>query len=159
MENLLQGKTCVVDERLLDKLTLEIRPTKLGIAKINSHFEDAMLYYALPQHSTKILNLKPTITYNEKQKVVVIYNIGKEVIKIECAKNDKFDLRIGVGLAISKWLDCKKYKVLRTKFFRKNNKLDYKKYAEFILLDYFCYNVEEIDKFISELKNEGRKFL
>lgn len=157
MEQLLQGKTCLVTGRVVDNLTLDVRPTKLGIAKIDSHFEDAMLYYSLPKHSTKIP--KPTITYNEKQKVVVIYNIGKEVIKIECAKEDKFDLKVGVGLAISKWLDCKKYKVLRTKFFRKNNKLDYKNYAEFILLDYFCYNVEQMENFISELKNEGRKVL
>lgn len=150
MQQLLQGKTCLVDGRL------DIRPTIIGMVKINSDFADA-LCYPFYQKPTKIS--KPTITYNEKQKVVVIYNIGKEVIKIECAKEDKFDLRIGVALAISKWLDCKKYKVLRTKFFRKNNKLDYKKYAEFILLDYFCYNVEEIDKFISELKDEGRKCL
>lgn len=156
MEQLLQGKTCLVTGRVVDNLTLNIRQIERA-REINSHFEDAMLYYALPQHSTKIS--KPTITYNEKQKVVVIYNIGKEVIKIECAKEDKFDLKVGVGLAISKWLDCKKYKVLRTKFFRKNNKLDYKKYAEFILLDYFCYNVEQMEKFISELKDEGRKVL
>lgn len=156
MEQLLQRKTCVVDSRLVDNITLNLTPTILDIVEMNSHFEDAMCY-ALCQKPTKIS--KPTITYNEKQKVVVIYNIGKEVIKIECAKEDKFDLKVGVGLAISKWLDCKKYKVLRTKFFRKNNKLDYKKYAEFILLDYFCYNVEKIDKFISELKDEGRKFL
>lgn len=156
MEKLLQRKTFVVNGRLVENIILDFTPYASGKTEMDSHFEDAICY-ALCQKPTKIS--KPTITYNEKQKVVVIYNIGKEVIKIECAKEDEFDLRIGVGLAISKWLDCKKYKVLRTKFFRKNNKLDYKKYAEFILLDYFCYNVEKMEKFISELKNEGRKVL
>ena len=111
MEKLLQRKTFVVDGRLVDKLTLDIPPYLSGKPEIDSHFEDAMCY-ALCQKPIKIS--KPTITYNEKQKVVVIYNIGKEVIKIECAKEDKFDLKVGVGLAISKWLDCKKYKVFRS---------------------------------------------
>lgn len=143
------------------KLTL----TALGITKINTiggyitviHDWEDNVNNQVCQMPTKIL--KPTITYNEKQKVVVIYNIGKEVIKIQCDKQDKFDLRVGVGLAISKWLNCKKYKVLRTKFFRKDKNLDYKKYAEFILLDYFCYDEKKVEKFIDELKNEGRKFL
>lgn len=93
---------------------------------------------------------------NEKKKTVVLYNEQKKVI-IKCHEEDTFNLEIGVGLALSKFLDCKKYRAMREFFRNKRKKLDYKKYASWVILDYCGYNYTKRNKFLEELEEKSTK--
>lgn len=93
---------------------------------------------------------------NEKKKTVVLYNEQKKVI-IKCHEEDTFNLEIGVGLALSKFLDCKKYRAMREFFRNKRKKLDYKKYASWVILDYCGYNHTKMNKFLEELEEKSIK--
>lgn len=93
---------------------------------------------------------------NEKKKTVVLYNKLNKVI-IKCHEEDTFNLETGVGLALSKFFDCKKYRAMREFFRNKRKKLDYKKYASWVILDYWGYNYTIMNKFLEELKEKSIK--
>lgn len=87
------------------------------------------------------------IIVDEKNRVVVVEsNFNKLVVK--CDKDDKFDLKIGLGLALSHWYNCKKFRIMREFFRNKKRMLDYKKYANWVLLDYCDYDEKEVEDFI-----------
>lgn len=73
------------------------------------------------------------------EKKCVFLQLKDKKITIKCDKEDKFDWKIGLGLAISNLNDNLKYKKHRD-FFRnrKTHKLDVKKYAKWVLTDYYC---------------------
>lgn len=93
---------------------------------------------------------------NEKKKTVVLYNKLNKVI-IKCHEEDTFNLETGVGLALSKFFDCEKYRAMREFFRNKRKKLDYKKYASWVVLDYWGYSYKIMNKFLEELKEKSIK--
>lgn len=98
------------------------------------------------QSRTAIVRDKKIIV-DEKNRVVVVENYFRKLV-VKCDKDDKFDLKIGLGLALSHWNDCKKYRVMREFFRNKKRMLDYKKYANWVLLDYCGYNEKAVEDFI-----------
>lgn len=87
------------------------------------------------------------IIVDEKNRVVVVEDNFRKLV-VKCHKEDKFDLKIGLGLALSHWNDCKKYRVMREFFRNKKRMLDYKKYANWVLLDYCNYSEKAVEDFI-----------
>lgn len=87
------------------------------------------------------------IIVDEKNRVVVVENYFRKLV-VKCDKDDKFDLKIGLGLALSHWHNFKKYRVMREFFRNKKRMLDYKKYANWVLLDYCNYNEKAVEDFI-----------
>ena len=98
------------------------------------------------QSRTTIVRDKKIIV-DEKNRVVVVENKFRKLV-VKCDKDDKFDLKIGLGLALSHWNDCKKYRVMREFFRNKKRMLDHKKYANWVLLDYCDYNEKAVEDFI-----------
>lgn len=87
-------------------------------------------------------------TINRKKKTLFL-NHYTEKITIKCHETDKFDWKIGLGLALSKVnaIDNKRAYFLRDIMRNsKTHKLDYKKYSNFVLNEYFNYNSNEIKK-------------
>lgn len=118
-------------------LNLETYLTSTGVATLPWRFV---------QSRTAIVRDKKIIV-DEKNRVVVVENCFKKLV-VKCDKDDKFDLKIGLGLALSHWNDCKKYRVMREFFRNKKRMLDYKKYANWVLLDYCDYNEKAVEDFI-----------
>lgn len=111
----------------------------LCISKINGMRIKAAEYSK--KFSTK------NIVVNENKKTVVIYNSSSKVV-VKCHEDDEFNIKIGLGLAISKMINSKKHRAMREFFRNKKKKLDYKKYAEWVLLDYCNYNPKDVGAFI-----------
>lgn len=96
-----------------------------------------------------------------KKTIVLKENYSQRVCKIQCDKDDKFEVRVGLGLAISKIMNestkKEKYAFARDCFrYEKNHKLNYKKYSEWCLMEFFNCDLEEIAKIIMELENKGK---
>lgn len=92
--------------------------------------------------------IRRKIIVDEKNRVVVVEDYCRKLV-VKCDKDDKFDLKIGLGLALSHWNnDCKKYRVMREFFRNKKRMLDYKKYANWVLLDYCNYSEKAVECFI-----------
>lgn len=93
-------------------------------------------------------NYEIFFTINRKKKTVFLqYNDKK--ITIKCHETDKFDWEIGLGLALSKVnaINNKRAYFLRDIMRNsKTHKLDYKKYSNFVLNEYFNYDSNEIKK-------------
>lgn len=87
------------------------------------------------------------IIVDEKNRVVVVEGDFNKLV-VKCDKDDKFDLKIGLGLALSHWYDCKKFRIMREFFRNKKRMLDYKKYANWVLLDYCDYDEKAVEDFI-----------
>ena len=51
--------------------------------------------------------MRHKIIVDEKNRVVVVEDNFRKLV-VKCDKDDKFDLKIGLGLALSHWYDCKK---------------------------------------------------
>lgn len=99
----------------------------------------------------------------EKKTLFLQYNDKK--ITIKCHETDKFDWKIGLGLALSKVnaIDNKRAYFLRDIMRNsKTHKLDYKKYSNFVLNEYFNYDSNEIkrlDKKVSETDDNIKIYL
>lgn len=95
---------------------------------------------------------------NREKKTIVLYNKFNRVI-IKCHEEDTFNLEIGVGLALSKFFDCKKYRAMREFFRNKRKKLNYKKYAAWVILDYCNYNSKEVEEYLKNIKEMEKENL
>ena len=96
----------------------------------------------------KRLCLTGQIYINESKKCVT-YVCGDYKRIVRYCDEDKFDWKIGVALVIERGRKFqKKYGFMRKFLTSKSGRLDYKKYAEWVLQDAFGYNFEE-DKFLN----------
>ena len=90
---------------------------------------------------------KPKFLINKgKRTLVLLYHNEKIVIKPH--EEDKFDWKIGLGLALSNAnaININKAKAHRNIWFRnkKTHKLDYKKYANWVLTEYYHNDMEDL---------------
>lgn len=94
---------------------------------------------------------------NYKKKCVFL-QLKNEKITIKCDKEDDFDWKIGLGLAISHLNDNVKYKEHRN-FFRdkKTHQLDIEKYAEWVLKDYYHNDMYDLENLELRVKNAKDK--
>lgn len=94
---------------------------------------------------------------NYKKKCVFL-QLKNEKITIKCDEEDKFDWKIGLGLAISKLKGNGKYKAHRD-FFRneKTHKLNVKKYAEWVLREYYHNDMYDLQNLELRVKNAKDK--
>lgn len=93
-------------------------------------------------------NYEIFFTINRKKKTLFLNHYTKK-ITIKCHETDKFDWKIGLGLALSKAnaINNKRAYFLRDIMRNsKTHKLDYKKYSNFVLNEYFNYDSNEIKK-------------
>lgn len=123
-------------------LNLETYLTSTGVATSPLRFGGSISIIA---DSKEMMRNK--IIVDEKNRVVVVESDFNKLV-VKCDKDDKFDLKIGLGLALSHWNDCKKYRVMREFFRNKKRMLDYKKYANWVLLDYCDYDEKAVEDFI-----------
>lgn len=105
--------------------------------------------------SSPKLMLLSRFTINKEKKCVFL-QLDDKKINVKCADEDKFDWKIGLGLAISKLRENPKFKANR-EFFRNNktHKLDIKKYTNWILNEF--YNNDMIDLQNLELRVKNAK--
>lgn len=105
---------------------------------------------------------------NPKKKTFVLLNLTEEdyIIKVKCDNEDKFDYQIGLGILISKWVAkanvgmpiLDKYKFAREKLSKRvdgKRQLNFRKYSEWVLLNYFHCDLEHIDRIMKQLREEG----
>lgn len=92
------------------------------------------------------------------EKKCVFLQIKNEKITIKCDEEDKFDWKIGLGLAISKLNDNEKYKQHR-EFFRnkKTRKLDVKKYSRWVLNEFYGNDMFDLENLELRVKNAKDK--
>lgn len=94
---------------------------------------------------------------NEEKKCVFLQLNGKKNC-IKCDDEDKFDWKIGLGLAISQLNDNAKYKAHRDLFRnRKTHKLNVKKYAEWVLREYYHNDMFDLENLEKRVKNTKDK--
>lgn len=125
---------------------------------VENHEQDVFDYFKKMFETKGFVEfVKPTSRFqiNEEKKCVFL-QLGSKKINIKCDKEDKFDWKIGLGLAISQLNDNAIYKAHR-EFFRNNktHKLDIKKYANWILSEF--YHNDMIDLHNLELRVENAK--
>lgn len=120
-----------------------------------NHEKDVFDYQFLGQMVFPIPKIQSRFTINKEKKCVFL-QLDNKKINVKCADEDKFDWKIGLGLAISKLRDNAKLKAHR-EFFRynKTHKLDIKKYANWILSEF--YHNDMIDLHNLELRVENAK--
>lgn len=97
----------------------------------------------------------------DKVKKTVVFKKNEEVYKVKCDEEDKFDWKIGFGLALSHcygdqlhWKETREH--MRNK---KTHKLDYKRYAKWCVIEYFKNNViliDLIDEQVKKIKTYGK---
>ena len=95
----------------------------------------------------------------KENKYVLLKYDGYE-IKIECNEKDKFDWRIGFGLALSKMFGNQpKWKEHREFYRNKKRLLDYKQYALWCVMEYFENDMIRLNKLGNKIKeiNENGK--
>lgn len=109
----------------------------------------------LGQMFSQIPKIHLRFTINKEKKCVFL-QLGNKKINVRCADEDKFDWKIGLGLAISQLRDNGKFKAHR-EFFRNNktHKLDIKKYTDWILSE--LYHNDMIDLHNLELRVKNAK--
>lgn len=96
-----------------------------------------------------------------KEKKYVLLKLCGEEYRVNCHEDDKFNWLIGFGLALSKAFgNNKKWKNAR-EYFRnsKTRKLDYKKYAEWCVFEYYgndLSQVKELQNKIKEINEYGK---
>lgn len=118
-------------------------------------FNENYIAQFLGQMVFPIPKIQSRFTINKEKKCVFL-QLDNKKINVKCADEDKFDWKIGLGLAISKLRDNAKLKAHR-QFFRNNktHKLDIKKYANWILSEF--YHNDMIDLHNLELRVENAK--
>lgn len=124
-------------------------------------FEDLKKIFQKPRLLSSC-NLMPSLkitdffTVNKKKKTLFL-KIGTDEITIKCHEEDKFDWKIGLGLALSQLnaIDKNKAKWHR-EYFRnkKTHKLDYKKYANWVLVEYYKNSYEDIENLKNRVENQ-----
>ena len=95
----------------------------------------------------KQITYHPRFLINKEKRVVFLqYYFTKIVVK--CHEEDNFDWKIGLGLALSNAnaINVNKAKAHRNIWFRnkKTHKLDYKKYANWVLTEYYRNDMEDL---------------
>lgn len=92
------------------------------------------------------------------EKKCVFLQLKDKKINIKCDEKDKFDWKVGLGLAISHLNDNVKYKEHRN-FFRnkKTHQLDIEKYAEWVLKDYYHNDMYDLENLELRVKNAKDK--
>lgn len=93
-----------------------------------------------------------------KEKKCVFLQLGSKKINVKCADEDKFDWKIGLGLAISQLRDNGKFKAHR-EFFRNNktHKLDIEKYTNWILNEFYHNDMIDLHNLELRVKNAKDK--
>lgn len=81
---------------------------------------------------------KPQIKVDENKRTIVLYTQERVIVK-KCHEGDKFDERIGIGLALSEWYSKNEdWKKMRDEMrCKKTHKLKYRDYALKVYDDYF----------------------
>lgn len=103
--------------------------------------------------------IKPKLRFLiNKEKRTVFLQLKDKKISIKCDEEDKFDWKVGLGLAISNLNDNSKYKEHR-EFFRnkKTRELDYKKYAKWVLNEFYGNDMFDLENLESRVKNAKDK--
>ena len=90
---------------------------------------------------------------NKEKRTLSLYFNNDRVI-IRCDVEDEFDEIIGLGLALSNMFDTIKYRKHR-KYFRnkKTRQLNYKKYATWVVQEFFNCDLLKINSIKSKLKS------
>ena len=89
-----------------------------------------------------------------KEKRCIFLQLNNEKITIKCDKEDKFDWKIGLGLAISKLNDNAKYKAHRDLFRdKKTHMLDIKKYTYWVLTEFYHNDMWDLGNLEKRVKN------
>ena len=98
------------------------------------------------------------IVCKEKKYVLLKWN-GKEY-KVQCHEKDKFDWRIGFGLALSQVFGNQpKWKEHREYYRNKKRQLDYKQYALWCIIEFYQNDIIAMSKLNNKIKeiNENGK--
>lgn len=95
----------------------------------------------------KHITYHPRFLINKEKRTLFLQFYDTKIV-VKCQEDDKFDWKIGLGLALSKAnaISPKKAQNHRNVWFRnkKTHKLDYKKYANWVLTEYYCNNMEDL---------------
>ena len=95
----------------------------------------------------------------EKRTLFLEYYSTKVVVK--CHEEDEFDWKIGLGLALSNAnaINERKSKWHRDKWFRtkENHKLDYKAYSNWVLVEYYKNDMEDLCNLEQRVNNAKDK--
>lgn len=109
-------------------------------------------------------NYEIFFTINREKKTLFLNHYNKK-ITIKCHETDKFDWKIGLGLALSKVnaINTKRAYFLRDIMRNsKTHKLDYKNYSNFVLNEYFNYDsnaIKKLDKKVDETDDNIKIYL
>lgn len=124
---------------------------------LTGKFEDGKKITLLPFAQPKMFLGKKYVFYvNENKKTIVLKEVNSnKTIKIKCHPEDKFDVEIGIGLAISNLLNTKDFKYMRTLLRNKKNILDFQRYGKYCLASFFNFNLKQKNEF---LKGKEVKF-
>lgn len=102
--------------------------------------------------------LQNRVLVDEQNKIVVLIVDTKRFV-VKCDKKDKFDFKIGVGLALSKLY----YQVYKGCYLKQiqylRNHMNYKEYAYYCFNEYFSYDENKIAELENNVKNENQEFL
>ena len=125
-------------ETINDNTTINNGVTFKGEIKID-RFKLKSIFKHITYHPRFLIN-------KEKRTLFLQYYDRKIVIK--CHKDDKFDWKIGLGLALSNAIaiNPKKAQNHRNVWFRnkKTHKLKYKEYANWVLTEFYNNNMEDL---------------
>lgn len=140
---------------------LEDFVTEIVISSPSVSFEDLKKIFQKPrllsiQNSMPSLKITGFFTINSKKKTIFLKFRDNE-ITIKCHEEDKFDWKIGLGLALSNINAIAENKAKwHREYFRnkKTHKLDYKKYANWVLVEFYNNNYEDIDNLKNRVENQ-----
>lgn len=113
-----------------------------------TYFMQNPVRVSIPKGEINARHLENRLFINKKKKVVAVITWQGIKRVVKCDKDDKFDWRIGLALAIERSSNKNgkiKYKKMRELFTNKKGNLDYKKYAKWVLFDFFGYYFNEED--------------
>lgn len=95
-----------------------------------------------------------------KEKRTLFLEFANRKVTIKCDQEDKFDWKIGLGLALSKAnaINEEKARVHRNWFRnKKTHLLDYKKYAEWVLIEFYNNDMEDLYNLENRVKKAKDK--
>ena len=120
-----------------------------------------LLRYIFENHNKEVENPTRNMLIVSTKKKYVLLKIENKEYRIECNKEDKFDWRIGFGLALSQHFGkLPKWKKMR-EYYRDKEKreLDYKQYALWCVVEFFDNDMERVENLglaIREIKGNGK---
>lgn len=107
---------------------------------------------------------RPRIYYRfliNKEKKTLFLQYYKQKIVIKCHEEDDFNWKIGLGLALSNAnaINERKAKWHRDKWFRtkENHKLDYEAYSNWVLVEYYKNDMEDLYNLEQRVNNAKDK--